>query len=244
MKKLPEKAFNRELHFFKIFAILSILACLAPIARTYYLGQFEELINYFEHRDWDLVKQASREQGIYLFLIWNLFLAWLPLILSSWIFRNSQKTKLITKVFLGLVWLAFFPNAPYIFTDFIHYSWHPTEGLLLWYDILTIFIFAFLGFICAFVSLKQISSLIKKPFQTAFTYFVLFLSSFGIYLGRFVRLNSWDLVTNPLSIIKEVVNSLLSPFTYQFTLLVFVFIAIIFFLLEQISLLANIEGKD
>ncbi|MDX1921355.1 MAG: DUF1361 domain-containing protein [Candidatus Caenarcaniphilales bacterium] len=243
MNSDAERDLNQNLDLVKSLLMVSLIICFIPIARTLYLDQFKELLLYLTHKDWSLVKKVCKEHGLYLFLIWNLILAWVPLVLSTLLVSSKkfQETKNLAKYLPYLLWLIFYPNAPYVFTDFLHYAWHPTEGLLLWFDISMLFLFSLLGFLCAYVSLRQICSLLPKSLQKAFPYFILFLSSYGIYLGRFIRLNSWDLATNLPKVIITVLQSFTEAFTYQFTFLVFIFIALVYFLLDIFSQSTLIE---
>jgi uncharacterized membrane protein len=142
----------------------------------------------------------------YSFLIWNLFLAWLPLVLALLAreqYRQSQAatSKAVGWHFLGLsaAWLLFFPNAPYIFTDLVHLTTRYFPQF--WIDLAVILQCAFIGLMLGFVSLYLMHSLVTQRYGQIvgwlFVAGVTGLSSFGIYLGRFLRFNSWDVVANP-----------------------------------------------
>src|SRR3954452_18414503 len=96
---------------------------------------------------------------------------------------------------LGALWLAFFPNAPYIVTDFVHLSRDPLAPL--WFDGLTIGAFAATGLLLGLGSLYLVQSAVRRELGWVVVSAALVLGSVGIYLGRFVRLNSWDFFTNP-----------------------------------------------
>lgn len=151
----------------------------------------------------------------FLFLIWNLFLALIPLILSSYIkvMFNSKNYNSYVLLSLGFVWLLFFPNAPYILTDFIHLSYG--SKAYLWLDILTISWFAISAFLAAIISLNDIFKLLETKFSTKWAsihlFFISILTGFGIYLGRFLRFNSWDLIQNPFHLIEEISMRLVFP---------------------------------
>lgn len=168
-------------------------------------------------------------------LLWNLFLAWLPYIfalIASSFFGISPKRWWLIFLF-GFLWLVFFPNAPYIVTDF--YYLDPRPPVPLWFDISLIAIFAFTGCFLAIASLRSIHIIIDKSigrvFGWFFSLFALGLASFGVYLGRFGRYNSWDILLDPKSLLKEVINNLLNPldnlgfigFTIMFTSILLVF---------------------
>ena len=137
----------------------------------------------------------------YGFLIWNLFLAWLPLVfalLAGHEFRSTEKLNWRFLV-LGGAWLLFFPNAPYIFTDLIHLTARFYGHF--WVDLVLILMCALTGLILGFVSLYLMQSVVaRKLGRAAGWLFVLLmagLGSVGIYVGRFLRFNSWDAVVNP-----------------------------------------------
>ena len=148
----------------------------------------------------------------YTFLVWNLFLAWVPLIAASFAFTLSRRGAGAAAVALGIVWLLFFPNAPYMLTDFIHLS--VDEGRRgsspLWYDALMLASFAWTALMVGFVSLYLIHAIIGRRAGAAVGWVVvacvLGLASIGVYIGRFAHFNSWDAVTRPghvLSVIRH-----------------------------------------
>lgn len=154
------------------------------------------------------------------FLIWNLFLAYIPYFISSTIkkrMQNSSKFKLIIALF---IWLLFLPNAPYIITDFIHL--HHTKANLVWLDIFILFAFSSTGLILAIISLSDIYKIIKQKWNLKcanyFSISATFLCAFGIYLGRFLRFNSWDIFTSPLIVLKKSVLSINDPKTWFITI--------------------------
>jgi uncharacterized membrane protein len=140
----------------------------------------------------------------YLFLIWNLLLAWLPLLFALAVHRRHQRGEPAGWRFCGLasLWLLFFPNAPYIFTDVIHLT--PRFEGSFWVDLCLVLLFAFTGFLLGFVSLYLMQSIVAERFgrlaSWLFIMGVTMASAFGIYLGRFLRWNSWDVVLHPLDL--------------------------------------------
>jgi len=140
----------------------------------------------------------------YSFLIWNLFLAWLPLVfavLAREKYRGLQDRERLGWRFLGLsaTWLLFFPNAPYIFTDLVHLTNRFSSHF--WVDLAIILSCAFTGLVLGFVSLYLMQSLVTQRYGRAVGWMFVAgaagLSSFGIYLGRFLRFNSWDVIAQP-----------------------------------------------
>jgi uncharacterized membrane protein len=168
-------------------------------------------------------------------LLWNLFLAWLPYIFSviaASLYGSGFKRWSLIFIFI-ILWLVFFPNAPYIVTDF--YYLDPRPPVPLWFDISLIAIFAFTGCFLAIASLRTVHLMIDKSIGKVvgwlFALFSLGLASLGVYLGRFGRFNSWDVLTNPRSLAKEIAANLLNPldnlgflgFTIMFTSILLVF---------------------
>ncbi|MCX6739934.1 MAG: DUF1361 domain-containing protein [Candidatus Parcubacteria bacterium] len=175
------------------------------------------------------------------FLIWNLLLAWIPYLISLAVIKYSAKIN--NKIFIILLifcWLLFFPNAPYIFTDLFHLR--PRGDVPFWYDMILIISFAINGWFLGIISLINIQNYIKNSWSLAKSWVVaisaLFLASFGIYLGRFLRWNSWDLLFNPLSLLADVWERIIYPLehfgTFAFTVLIFVFLSLNYLIVRAI----------
>jgi len=146
----------------------------------------------------------------HLFLVWNLFLAWIPVALALWLEERDQRGaargwRLWTTAF---AWLMFFPNAPYILTDLKHLklATHPHW----WTDLIIILLFAFTALVLAFLSLHRMHALVSRRRGLVagwvFVLGVTFLSGFGVYLGRFERWNSWDVLMQPLAMAADSPN--------------------------------------
>ena len=133
----------------------------------------------------------------YGFLIWNLFLAWMPMVFALLAREHQQAGANPGWRFFafGAAWLLFFPNAPYIFTDIVHLSHFYSR---FWVDLVLILINALTGMVIGFVSLYLMQSAVRhmagEVMSWLFIAAVAVLSGFGICLGRFLRLNSWDVV--------------------------------------------------
>jgi uncharacterized membrane protein len=168
-------------------------------------------------------------------LIPNLFLAWLPYffsVLTASIYLSRPKQWWYIGIF-GFLWLVFFPNAPYMVTDFYHLD--PRPPVPLWFDISLIAIFAFTGCFLAIASLRIIHLLIQrfagKIVGWLFTLLTLSLGSLGVYMGRFSRYNTWDIFIHPSTVIKDIIFNLLNPldnlgfvgFTVMFTSILLMF---------------------
>ena len=156
------------------------------------------------------------EKITYTFLIWNLFLAWIPLLISI-ILETLINKKFFLKrtliVILLLIWLFFLPNSPYIVTDFVHL--YRLQDLPIWYDIILIQSFAWNGLILGFLAIYKVQNIISKTSgkinSWLFVIFSLVTSSFGIYLGRYWRWNTWDLLFYPTQILSDVRDILFYP---------------------------------
>lgn len=155
-----------------------------------------------------LIRVQYTQSLFFSFLLWNLFLAFIPYGISEWIKKKQPQKKVF--LFLLVVWLLFLPNSPYIITDFVHL--HHSKSTMLWYDLFLIFCFANTGLILAIVSMNDMYTMIQQQWTAKIAnksmIVITFLCGFGIYLGRFLRFNSWDLVTHPFSIIKQSFTSL------------------------------------
>ncbi len=142
----------------------------------------------------------------YIFLVWNLFLAWIPFQLGMFI-SSSAKYNKWWKCFLLAAWLLFFPNALYIVTDLMHLG-ETNSSAPIWFDAILLFTSSITGLIMAFISLYQVEQFLKNNIKARHINIllvaILFLGSFGVYIGRFLRWNSWDIVSNPVSLLIEV----------------------------------------
>lgn len=153
--------------------------------------------------------------GTFLFLNWNLFLAGIPLLLSRLLMYNDNITK--TKLLLLLpMWLLFFPNAPYILTDLFHLS--NVNSMPMWFDLLLILSFAWAGLFAGFKSLQDIQHMLMKFMSARKAMIViallLFTAAFGVYIGRFERWNSWDLLVHPFAVFGDVVEKFTDPMSH------------------------------
>jgi uncharacterized membrane protein len=150
-------------------------------------------------------------------LIWNLFLAWIPFALAVVVYDGWRRRRAAgTLVVLGALWLLFFPNAPYIVTDFVHLE--RTADAPYWYDALTLSAFAWTGVLLGFASLFLMQTVVRQWRGVVagwiFAGVALALGSLGIYLGRFLRLNSWDALEHP-SVLPRIAHAVArDPFRY------------------------------
>jgi uncharacterized membrane protein len=153
----------------------------------------------------------------YSFLLWNLWLAWLPYLAALWAEQIAARRPRAGWRLMpaGALWLLFLPNAPYLMTDFVHL---PAMGFVWWYDVGTLLAFAWAGCLLGVASLHLMQGLVRERLGAALSWaFVLIcvgLSGVGIYLGRFLRWNSWDVFTSPRALAGELVALLADPAAY------------------------------
>ena len=152
------------------------------------------------------------------FLPWNLFLAWVPFLLSSRLNPKRPLHDARNLTFLGL-WLLFFPNAPYLITDLLHFD--PQPPVPAWFDILLLFSAAWTGLWLGLLSLARVERFLLAQWSEMRVGMVmpclLFLSGYGVYLGRVLRWNSWDLFTSPFSILRDTAMRIRHPFHHMDT---------------------------
>lgn len=150
----------------------------------------------------------------YVFLKWNLLLALIPVGIAYFLllyYKIRKRSIDIVFVLLVFTWLVFFPNSPYIVSDFIHLK--PKTGIPLWFDILLIFSFAWNGLFSGYLSLRIIHNVFEDKFNALihwmFVLTVAPLTALGVYIGRFYRWNSWDILTNPLALYEDMMEILI-----------------------------------
>jgi uncharacterized membrane protein len=182
----------------------------------------------------------------YSFLVFNLGLAWIPFAAAvlAYITRRNRITFFLFMPICTLVWLIFFPNAPYLLTDFQHLAF--TNGNVpLWFDVIILIWFAWTGLLLGIASLYLMQEIITATFNPllgwVFAISATILSSLGIFLGRFLRWNSWDLLHDPIPIAIDMFAIVRHPITnfptYVFTIL---FTLLFLFIYLTIHLFAGI----
>jgi uncharacterized membrane protein len=169
---------------FSALAFASLLSCFLLALRVALTGQFRQL-----------------------YLVWNLFLAWMPLIfaLTAVCLAHTHSHRRSWFLSAAAAWLLFFPNAPYILTDLIHLG--PRTHDRYWVELVLILLFALIGLVLGFLSLFLMQRLVARrygwPAGWLFVAIVAGLSGFGIYAGRFFRWNSWDVVLSPVDLLSD-----------------------------------------
>ncbi|NOT91259.1 DUF1361 domain-containing protein [Ferruginibacter sp.] len=179
-----------------------------------------------------LVRFIYTGKYAFIFLIWNLFLAWIPFTISTFfkMIANADKWK---QVIVFSAWLIFFPNALYIVTDLIHLE--QETSVPKWYDAVLLFSSSAIGVIMAFVSLLQVERYLAHKFNRTvvqvIVFSILFLGSFGVYLGRFLRWNSWDIISNPLGLLSSIGQRFVFPLQHIQTWGITIILTTAFYLL-------------
>jgi uncharacterized membrane protein len=156
---------------------------------------------------------------LFLFLPWNLFLAFVPYFIVNKLLQQPgwiEDRRKFIPVFL--CWLLFIPNSFYILTDLYHLDL--SRSAPRWFDLTLIFSFAWNGLLLGVLSVRRMEWVMQIFLQrkTAlfFLYPVMWLIAWGIYIGRYLRFNSWDIITNPLSLLAETGQMFTDPLRYSY----------------------------
>lgn len=188
----------------------------------------------------------------YLMLVWNLLLAWLPLVFALGVCRRYQRGERSGwRIFtLAGLWILFLPNAPYIFTDLIHLNtWF---GSHYWVDLSLILMAALTGFLVGFISLYLMQSVVAHRWGRVAGWALIAvatgLSGYGIYLGRILRWNSWDALLHPLRLSGSVGHWAKHPLanpgtTFAFPLLFATFLFLGYVMLYALTHLQPARGR-
>ena len=187
---------NRLLHFFHIHPLrdaicalmaVSVVGCAGVVLRSFFVGH-----------------------GRHLFLIWNLILAWLPLLLVLAIEEGRRRQRICGGIFAVLfgAWVLLLPNAPYILTDFVHLQ--RSSARHWWTDLTLILWFSLVGLLLGFLALRRMQLVLAETLGQrrafAITLALIPLVAFGIYIGRFERWNSWDVLVQPVALVGDIPN--------------------------------------
>jgi uncharacterized membrane protein len=161
------------------------------------------------------VRIVATGQFTYLFLVWNLFLAVIPYLTTEFLISKpclfTNKWKMAALLFL---WLLFIPNTFYIVTDLFHLD--QFDNAPRWFDLALIFSFAWNGLMMGVLSIRRIEQVQLLVFQKELSFFflsiIMWLNALGVYVGRYLRFNSWDVFTQPFSLFAEMSKVLFHPF--------------------------------
>jgi uncharacterized membrane protein len=163
------------------------------------------------------VRESHTGSGNYVNLVWNLFLAWIPLAFALAVYDGARRgMRGIWLLMLGGLWLLFLPNAPYLMTDLKYLR--ELGGAPLWFDALMAGAAAFTGVALGSISLVLVHSVARRYFGAVWAWIgvwaVLGLTSVGVFLGRVQRFNSWDVFTDPEPIFADLAKGLSNPLDY------------------------------
>lgn len=181
-----------------------------------------------------IIRVVKTQHFSFFFLIWNLFLAWIP----YWLISHYNKAQTSFKQFMiiGLT-ILFLPNAPYILTDLFHL----TKNLLapMWFDLILILGFSLSGLIFFILTVERLFNILAPFFKSDLLFrcvkFLIVLSNgYGIYLGRYLRFNSWDIISNPDGLVLRVYHSIFDPGNYKETLAITITFTIFLYLVFEI----------
>jgi uncharacterized membrane protein len=185
-----------------------------------------------------IARMAYSDSQQYRGLIWNLFLAWIPFVLAYIAYALSwRRIWLILAIpVFAFLWLIFFPNAPYILTD-LQYLNSVVSVTPLWFDIILLVWFTWTSMLLGLISLYMMHEIVQRHFGRwpgwIFVLIVSGLSSAGIYIGRFMRWNSWDILGNPSELAMDILGLVIDP---SLRLLAFTTLFAVFFLFVYLTL--------
>jgi uncharacterized membrane protein len=179
-------------------------------------------------------------------LVWNLVLAWVPFVLALVVYdrvrRGSRGLGLLVPAAL---WLAFLPNAPYLVTDFV--LLREIDGMPVWFDVALLTTFAWTGLLLGFASVYLVQGAVTRLYGASAGWLAalgaLGLSGLGVYLGRYLRLNSWDLLVQPGSVAGEVLDRLSSPRMVGMSIVMAAFLTVAYAMLYT-AFTAAAEDRD
>lgn len=153
----------------------------------------------------------------YAFMIWNLFLATIPYLISKWMsIKPAVFSNRIKLMAVFAVWIVFIPNTFYIITDLFHLI--PRNDSALWFDLTLLMSFSWCGLMMGVLSVRHMEKAIMyhlpRRTELTFVYPLMFLNAFGVYIGRYLRYNTWDIVCNPFSLMADIANMIFHPLRY------------------------------
>jgi uncharacterized membrane protein len=193
-----------------------------------------------------VIRALYTDSVSYFFYPWNLFLALVPVFFSGLLLK--QKTFNYKSILLLALWLLFLPNAPYLVTDIFHFTERPP--IPLWFDLILVVSGAWNGILLCMISLFRVEKFLKTRStfkQTGIVMFLLLIPcGYGIYMGRYLRYNSWDVVTEPINILKTSTHHLHHPFqslnVWLFTFIFALFLGIIYFTIKKLPRALSAAG--
>ena len=187
---------------------------------------------------------------IFWFMAWNLLLAWIPLEIIIWLKNRlkSQPWLTVPNLLISLAWLLFLPNSFYVMTDIIHLQSRGDISIM--YDAVMLLSFVLCGLILGYINLYMMHKMLMERMSQKRSHMaiagVLLLCSFAIYLGRYLRWNTWDVLVSPAGLLFDVSERFINPVihaqTYALTTVFFVFLGTLY--LFVYGLMQRLEGKS
>jgi uncharacterized membrane protein len=181
----------------------------------------------------------------FIFLVWNLILAFVPFFITQLLTRKPQWVENKIKFLCCfLVWLVFVPNSFYILTDLYHLGDNYNDFRVPdWFDLTMILSLAWNGLLLGVLSVRQMEKIVQQHFfkkhTLLFIYPIMWLNALGVYIGRYLRYNSWDVLTDPFQLMRGIADILFHPLAYRFASgMIFCFsvlLTIFYFTLRRIS---------
>ena len=181
-----------------------------------------------------------------LFLVWNLFLAYVPYVISNWLQHQPGWIENRWKFTLSFAtWLFFIPNSFYILTDLFHLG--EVHNLPLWYHLIMLISFAWNGLLLGIVSVRQMERMLELYWgdytRWFFIYPIMWLNALGVYIGRYLRFNSWDVIADPFHLLKDILTIIINPIEHKYAwgmvLSFSVFMTIVYIVLKRIGKMIN-----
>lgn len=183
------------------------------------------------------LRMISADNVRYGFMWWNLALAWIPFLAAFALYACLKQYRWLSwqSLLATAVWLTFLPNSYYVLTDLMHI--HATGEVSVLFDVVMMGLFAFTSVLLGFVSLLIVQRELEKrlPFRLVIVLIsgIALVCSFAIYLGRYLRWNTWDIILNPIGLLIDVTDRVINPsqnaLTFTTTTMFFVFIVVTHF---------------
>jgi uncharacterized membrane protein len=224
---------QKEMNSKKLF--LNVWANKSEIERLLILSTLFSLLLLF-------IRIAATERLVFLFLPWNLFLAFIPYAIVKWLMtKPGWIENRIRFILIFCIWLLFIPNSFYIITDLYHLELSKDSPR--WFDLTLIFSFAWVGMLLGILAVNKMETIFRvflnKRNIILFIYPVMWLIAWGIYIGRYLRFNSWDVITNPFSLFSDIIEMFSDPLKYTYAWgMIFcfsVFITLVYLSIKKIS---------
>lgn len=154
----------------------------------------------------------------FIFLVWNLFLAYVPFFITGWLQNRPNWIEVRWKFAAAfLCWLVFVPNSFYIITDLFHLR--SFYSMPMWFDLALILSFAWNGILLGILSVRDMERMTRLHLgyrnEFYFIFPIMFLNAFGVYIGRYLRFNTWDILASPFGLALDILDIITHPIIYK-----------------------------